>query len=166
MKQLIYKILEKEKFKYVNKVFLCIGTTECIGDSIGPRVGEILNQNIGNKNNIIIGNLNENLNYSNINKKINTIYKKIDNPYIIVIDSALSNKEYIGNVIINRDEMVIGNSLKYGKIIKGNLFINGIVGEHKNNKSENYKTLNTINKVVIEKIVNEISNQIINAIKV
>lgn len=166
MKQLIYKILEKEKFKYVNKVFLCIGTTECIGDSIGPRVGAILNQNIENKNNIIIGNLKENLNYSNINEKLNTVYKKIDNPYIIVIDSALSNKEYIGNVIINRDAMVIGNSLKHGKIIKGNLFINGIVGEHKNNKLENYKTLNTINKVVIEKIVNEISNQIINAIKV
>lgn len=166
MKQLIYKILEKEKYKHVNKIFLCIGTTECIGDSIGPRVGEILNQNIGSKNNIIIGNLKKNLNYSNINKKINTIYKKIDNPYIIAIDSALSNREYIGNVIINRNKMIIGNSLKQGKRINGNLFINGIVGEYKNNKLENYKTLNTINKVVVEKIVNEISNQIINAIKV
>ena len=38
----ISKVLEKEINNNYQKVFLCVGTNKCIGDSLGPRVGEIL----------------------------------------------------------------------------------------------------------------------------
>ena len=40
------RILRKELYNKNNKVFLCIGTNKCIGDSLGPRIGEILNEKL------------------------------------------------------------------------------------------------------------------------
>ena len=34
---------------YLNKVILCIGTVECVGDSLGPLVGENLYNKINKK---------------------------------------------------------------------------------------------------------------------
>ena len=73
-------ILRKELYNKNNKVFLCIGTNKCIGDSLGPKIGEILNEKLYNNNIYVIGNLRENINYSNIFNTLNKIYNNIDKP--------------------------------------------------------------------------------------
>lgn len=160
------RILRKELYNKNNKVFLCIGTNKCIGDSLGPRIGEILNEKIYKNNIYVIGNLRENINYSNIFDTLNKIYNNIDNPYLILIDSALSNKEYVGNILINKKGMIIGESLKKEERRIGNIAIKGIVGENKENNIKNFNILNNVEEEVIEKLSNIISSQIISALKV
>lgn len=160
------RILRKELYNKNNKVFLCIGTNKCIGDSLGPRIGEVLNEKLYKNNIYVIGNLRENINYSNISDTLNKIYNNIDNPYLILIDSALSNKEYVGNIVINKKGMIIGESLKKEKRKIGNIAIKGIVGENKENNIKNFNILNNVEEEVIEKLSNIISSQIISALKV
>lgn len=160
------RILRKELYNKNNKVFLCIGTNKCIGDSLGPRIGEILNEKLYKNNIYVIGNLRENINYSNIFNTLNKIYNNIDNPYLILIDSALSNKEYVGNIVINKKGMIIGESLKKEKRKIGDIAIKGIVGENKENNIKNFNILNNVEEEVIEKLSNIISSQIISALKV
>lgn len=160
------RILRKELYNKNNKVFLCIGTNKCIGDSLGPRIGEILNEKLYKNNIYVIGNLRENINYSNIFNTLNKIYNNIDNPYLILIDSALSNKEYVGNIVINKNGMIIGESLKKEKRKIGDIAIKGIVGENKENNIKNFNILNNVEEEVIEKLSNIISSQIISALKV
>lgn len=160
------RILRKELYNKNNKVFLCIGTNKCIGDSLGPRIGEVLNEKLYKNNIYVIGNLRENINYSNISDTLNKIYNNIDNPYLILIDSALSNKEYVGNIVINKKGMIIGESLKKEKRKIGDIAIKGIVGENKENNIKNFNILNNVEEEVIEKLSNIISSQIISALKV
>ncbi len=157
-------LLKQELYRKEGKVFLCIGTTKCIGDSLGPMVGEKLSSILEKKDIFIFGNLKQNVNYKNINIVLNTIYSKIKNPYIIVIDSALSHKNFIGNIIINKNNMVIGSALNKNYTIIGNLSIKGIVGENNKNNIKNYNILNNISKDVIEKLSNNISTQILRAL--
>ena len=75
----------------LNKIILCIGTSDCIGDSLGPMVGEHLYNNINKSNIYIYGNLKNNITYKNINIILNKLNTQIKRHYIILVDSALSN---------------------------------------------------------------------------
>lgn len=160
----IAKILQEEiKYSYP-KVFLCIGSSKCIGDSLGPRVGEILSKKIQTDNICIFGNIEQNVSHRNINIVLEEIYNKINNPYLIIIDSALSDKRYIGNVIINKKSMKIGSALNKQDYQLGNISIKGIVGENKQNSINNFNTLNNISEKLIQTLSYHISNQIIKAL--
>lgn len=162
----IFKILKEEIHNSYNKVFLCIGTSRCIGDSLGPRVGEILSKKIESDNICVFGNIEQNVNYSNINIILEKIYKEINNPYLIIIDSALSNKKYIGKIIVNKKNMIIGSALDKQDYKLGSISIKGIVGENKNNRICNFNTLNDISEDLIQKLSENISNQIIKVLQV
>ena len=166
MQNNISKVLEKEINNNYNyqKVFLCVGTNKCIGDSLGPRVGEILLRKIKQNNIYIFGNIEQNVTYNNINIILEKIYNKIINPYLIIIDSALSDREYIGNIIINKKNMTIGSGLNKNDYQLGNLSIKGIVGENQNSSINNFNTLSHVSKKLIEKLSKHISNQIIESL--
>ena len=72
--------------KNLNKIILCIGTSKCIGDSMGPMVGEYLYNNINKKGIYVYGNLKNNITYQNIDSILNKINKHLNNSYIVVID--------------------------------------------------------------------------------
>ena len=164
MKENLLKTLKKEICNDNFNIFLCIGTTKCIGDSLGPKVGEILYKNIKKDNICVLGNIQQNIDYNNINIVLKELYNKVKNPYLIVIDSALGDKKYIGNIIANKKQMVIGNGLNKKGYKLGNISIKGIIGEDRKDEIKNFKTLNNISNNIIEKLSYEISNQIINVI--
>lgn len=157
----ITRMLKRNIHSNYKKVFLCIGTNKCIGDSLGPKVGQILYNKLKFEDVIVLGNIKENITYGNIGENLNNIYKQIRNPYVIVIDSALANKEYIGNVFINNSSMIIGNSLGKEDYKIGDISIKGIVGENKENNIKNFEILNNVSKKLIEELSNKISSQII-----
>lgn len=149
-----------------NKVFLCIGTTKCVGDSLGPRVGEILSKKIKKSNVYVIGNIKNNISYKKIYNALYKIYNNIEKPYLILIDSALSNKEYVGNIVVNKNSMIIGNALNKTDYKFGKIFIKGIVGENKKDSIKNFNILNNVSINLIEKLSKDISNQIIKSLYV
>lgn len=70
-------------------VFLCVGNSKIWYDAFGPYVGTLLQKmGIGN---YVYGNIRSNILLSNIDEFIDMIYKFHSNPYIIVVDSAISD---------------------------------------------------------------------------
>ena len=145
----------------MDKIILCIGTSKCIGDSLGPIVGEYLYNNIKKSNVYVLGNLKNNITYQNIDVILNRINNTIKNPYMILIDSALSNKNYIGKIVVNKNKMIVGSALNKSEYKYGNLSIKGIVGENKYSYEENYNELNNVSVDLVKNISKNIINEII-----
>ena len=147
------RFLEKNIYRPI--IFLCIGTDKIIGDSFGPIVGHFLT----NEENIIIyGNLINTVNATNLYEVSKKIMKKYINPYIVVIDSAISEKELINKIVIGNGGINPGSALDKDLIKVGDMYINAIVGEMSENNFEELK------KVKLYDVFN-LSNTVVEAIK-
>ena len=133
---------------------------------MGPMVGEYLYNNINKKGIYVYGNLKNNITYQNIDIILNKINKHLNNSYIIVIDSALSSKENIGKIIINKNKMIIGSALNKLNYEIGDLSIKGVVGENKNSSVKNFNELNNVSINLIKNLSRQISNKIIQTLNV
>ncbi len=150
-KNSLFHYMYNVKNEYSDYVFMCIGTSNVIGDSFGPFVGEILMHLITDKNHIhVFGNIKSNVSYSNVDYIIKQIYSKYDNPCIIAIDSALSESSNIGSILVNNCSLKLGESIGRKDYTVGNISIKGVVGKKYNLPYHNFLTLNQIpQKLVI-----------------
>ncbi len=130
-------------------VFLCIGTEKVIGDSFGPIVGQMLK----NKTKNVYGNLSETVNATNLSEKISQIYLKFNNPYIIVLDSALGNKEMINKVVIGSGSVKPGSALEKNIDKVGDMYINAIVGKNCSSNFTELKKVKTRDMINLSKNV-------------
>ncbi len=162
LNKILYKLNKKE---YSKLVFVCIGSSKMVGDSVGPIIGEILNKNLKNSNIKVLGNLKNNINSKNIYQTLKKIEKIYSKPYIISIDSALSNSIKPGNVFILKKGLVPGRALKKKSIEIGNVSIRAIVGKDENNLVKNYYNLKNVDYKLIIKFSKNISNTILKSIK-
>lgn len=108
-------------------VLLCIGTDKCIGDSLGPLVGEFLERE---KLSIpIYGTLENPVHALNVKKVIHEIKAKYPNSITIVIDASLGNEEDIGFIHVLTKTIKPGMGV--GKTLPsyGNVSILGVVDE-------------------------------------
>lgn len=162
----IYKILKKEINKNSDKqlVIWCIGTKKVIGDSLGPYVGEKLIRNNKNNNIVIKGSLSNQINYLNIEQEIKKLNKKYSYIYSVVVDSCLYTKNSIGELIISKNNVILGSALKKSNYIIGDISIKGIVGEDYKSPLENIKSLEKVPKDIIKEMSFKISNQILKSI--
>ena len=87
----IINMLEKAKQnkQKSNIVFLCVGNSKIWYDCFGPFVGSLI-QKLGLEY-FVYGNIRSNILLSNIQEYINMIYRFHTNPYIIVLDSSISD---------------------------------------------------------------------------
>ena len=101
-----------------NIVFLCIGTTKFLWDSLGPTVGTYLKQNIDGLS--VIGDTKK-----NFCQKRHLLYNyyKLKNKYIIAIDTALTNKSLNQKLFISNTPISMGLALGKNKATLGNLSI-------------------------------------------
>lgn len=135
--------------------FLCIGTSNVIGDSLGPIIGTKL-EKFKNRNNIknirIIGNLENNYNFLN--------YKNYNDDIVIAIDSAVSNTYRIGDIIIDKKRIDIRRALNNSKEIKSNISIKGVVGKNYKNSYKNFYNLKNTDISIVKEIAEIISNNL------
>lgn len=99
----------KEIYDKPAPIFLCVGSSRCVADSLGPLVGEYLIK----KHNVpvfVYGNLEKNIDRRNLLEYIELIKEKHSGSPVIVVDSCLGASEEIGSV----------------KFHKGGLFVAGI----------------------------------------
>lgn len=154
------------KENYSKIILLCIGTNKIIGDMIGPVVGEYLKNTIYDKDNIVIlGNMENTLNFKNAYQEIKQIQEKYDNPFIITIDTALSKNLGTQKICVNTGEIEIGKAVSKGIKYYSHINIKGIVGKYNDTLEENIKTLENVKLQYIFYLSNIISQGIIDVIK-
>ena len=123
-------------------IFLCIGTDRVIGDSFGPLVGYKLEKLYKNESNIkVIGTLQNIICMQNALGTIDKIYNTYEEPFIIVIDAALSNTNSIGIIVVSKNKMNIGASFRKKNIYVGDISIKGIVSKDLASPKCNFKLL-------------------------
>ena len=93
-----------------NILFLCIGDSNIVGDSLGPLIGSFLEENKYKYKNIkVAGTIENPIRYKDIDK-----IKRERNQQIIVIDSALGNEKKDGKLMINDSYLNAGTSINLG----------------------------------------------------
>ena len=148
-------------------VFLCIGTDRITGDCFGPLVGYKLKHLFKNEKNIkVIGSLDDTICTQNILNVISDINNKYDEPFLIAIDAALSNKRNIGEIIVTKESMNVGSSLNKEKIYVGDLSIKGIVAKDFKRPQYNFKLLQNTPFSLIMDMADCVSQGIYNVINV
>ena len=155
----------KNNNSYSEIAFLCVGTDRITGDCFGPLVGTKLT-NLLEKDNFsninVYGNLQNNINYTNIDK----VVKKInDNTCIVVIDSALSKKENIGKIIVSNKKTILGKGLNKNKIEIGDISVKCVVAKDYKIPNYNFKVLQNISLNAVMSLANIVSEGIYEIIK-
>lgn len=147
-------------------IFLCIGTDRITGDAFGPLVGyKLKNLFYGEKNIEVIGDLENIVSLSNITKIISYINNKYETPFVIAIDSAVSNKIEIGRIAVSKYKMNIGYSLNK-KILVGDISIKGIVAKDLKERACNFRLLQNVPLNRIMNMADSVVQGICNVINV
>lgn len=152
--------------EYDEIIFLCVGTDRITGDCFGPLVGTKLNcllekHNYSNIN--IYGNLEKNISYTNVEN----ILKDINNKGIlIVVDSALSKKDNIGQIFIKNGKTTLGRGLGKSKIEIGDISIKAVIAKDSKIPTYNFKLLQNISLNSVMNMADVVANGIYEVIKI
>ena len=113
-----YVSILKRKIQTIeNIVYVCIGSSRYLWDSVGPLVGNLLKEKLNNK--LILGDMNKNI----CDKKDLLLhYPKLKNKYIVAIDTAINN-ELKNDIYINNDCISMGTAFNNNKGNIGNVSI-------------------------------------------
>ena len=134
-----------ESLEISKLIFLCLGTDKIIGDSFGPLVGYKLKKFFdGNENIEVIGDLENIVSLSNVERIIENINSTYEIPFIIAIDSALSNRIKIGNIIVSNSKMNVAGIFENKRIYVGDVSIKGVVSKDLRNVENNLRLLQNI----------------------
>lgn len=162
-----YRILNQKNSQFSSLVFLCIGTDRITGDCFGPIVGDRLQKNMKNTklNTSIYGSLEKPIIESNLKNKIDEIYIKYDNPFIVAIDAALSKEENIGKIFVMNDSLKSGKGLEKNIAQVGNISIKAVIGRKEKNKKKNMEILQNTSLNMVMNLAEIVSDGIIEVLK-
>lgn len=122
--QLLYLLTKLANNKDI--VIVCIGTDRSTGDALGPLIGTKLKQYTLTSFNVY-GTLEEPVHAVNLQDKMDEIYSKYDNPFIIGIDACLGRSNSVGMISINDGPVKPGAAVNKKLPPVGNIHITGIV---------------------------------------
>lgn len=142
-------------------IFLCIGTNKVSGDSFGPIVGTNLQKMLkDNKKIKVLGNMNNPINALNVKENIEYINKMYIDKYIIVIDSAVSDKNLIGEVFITRNKTILGKGINNKISEIGDISIKCSVCKDEYSSINNFISLQNVPKRFIKNLADMVSTGI------
>ncbi len=158
--------LPKES-NYSNYIFLCVGSDKIMGDSYGPLVGQKLEEFFQSMytNVKVIGTLETPVSALNFNETVSKIYSSYKNPCVIVIDSALSKENRIGNIIVQNSKIQCGKGTNKQMKLIGDISIRAIVATNYNTPRYNYKSLQNVSLKQVLKLADITANGIYQVMK-
>ena len=118
----------KGKTESSQTVYMCIGTEKVFSDSLGPRVGTLLNERL-NMPAFVYGLCEQNITAENLLYSYNFIKALHPHSKIVVIDAAVGSTEQIGKVQICDGGIAPGAATNKNLPSVGDLGIVGIVAE-------------------------------------
>ena len=153
-KNLSINLKRKIDKQHKNIAFVCIGTNNVIGDSIGPRVGSYLKSTTNLE---VFGDLK-----NNICKKedIETIHHKLKNKYVIAIDSAISNNINIGEICITEKKLQVGYGMNFNKGAIGDISVKVVVAKDTNDVYKNFLNLKNADLKMVQNLAFTVGNGI------
>ena len=119
--ELFGKLIGKE-----NPIFLCVGSSRCVGDCLGPIVGELLTKKY-NINAMVYGNLDNNITVNNIDNYVSFIKKEHPSSPIIIVDSSVGNEDEVGLVKFSQGGIIPAGYIQERKQILGDFGITSVV---------------------------------------
>lgn len=140
-----------------SKVYVCIGTEKVFADSLGPRVGTLLNENMSNAL-TVYGMRGRNITAENLVPCMNFVKKMHPNNTIVVIDAAVGDKEQIGEVQVSDGGIVPGAATNKNLPKVGDVSIVGIVAER---GMADFYTSNSEKDLLVSKVANFITQAIL-----
>lgn len=153
--------LAQELKKYAdNPVFMCIGTEKVFSDSLGPRVGSLLNENM-KKPCFVYGLRNRNITAENLQMCHKFIKKIHDGRKIVVIDAAVGSHDQIGKIQISDGGIIPGAATNKNLPMIGDVSIVGIVAEK---GMRDFYTLNASKERLVNLVAKFIAKSILLAV--
>lgn len=107
-------------------LFCCIGTDRSTGDALGPLTGSLLSA-MPMFPFEVIGTLEKPLHALNLKERLDDIYNRHNEPYIVAIDACLGQIDNIGKIIIQDGPLLPGKAVKKELPPVGDLAIKGVV---------------------------------------
>lgn len=138
-------------------VIVCVGTTSVVGDSLGPRVGDLLVYRY-DVDAFVYGKSSLPVNGVNYDKYISHIRKHHTDSVIIAIDACLGAKDEIGSIKYTFGGLRAGAALNKNLDKIGHLTILGIVAERCAN---NLESLMKAERTLVEEMSEAIAKKVI-----
>ncbi|MBO8127853.1 MAG: spore protease YyaC [Peptococcaceae bacterium] len=107
-------------------VLLCIGTDRSTGDCLGPLVGSQMEE-CGQDLFTVYGTLNDPVHATNLEKKLDEIYRNHPDSIIIALDASLGYTENVGSITIGEGALKPGAGVRKKLPAVGDMHITGIV---------------------------------------
>ncbi len=134
-------------------IFVCIGTNRILSDSFGPRVGEKLEYNFREYSNIkVYGTMRLPVHLKNA-PILSDYLNKFNNKQIILIDSAIGEKELIGESFVNLGGIKIGNAYGSGFYFPASLNIKTVIGTKNYLPNWNVKQIDDLAEKVVKSVI-------------
>jgi len=137
-------------------VILCIGTPRVSGDSLGPKVGDLLKKFYntpayvyGTSDSPVTG-----VNYQKYTEHIKTFHPSC---LLIAVDACMGSKEDVGKIKYSLSGLHAGTALKKELGTVGDIAFLGIVAEGGN---DNFQTLSHTDKRFVEDLAVKIAEKI------
>ena len=139
---------------------LCIGTDRATGDSFGPLVGDKLNCLFKDNECVrVIGTLNDTVNSNNISDIMQMIDDTYENPFIIAIDSAISNYRTPGDIIVSNESVSLAAGMNRSVEEIGDMSIKGVVAQRSNNPRYNLNLLQNTRLSLVMNMADIVANR-------
>lgn len=151
----------KRKTKDNAPIFMCIGTEKVFSDSLGPRVGSLLNENMVFPH-FVYGLREQNITAENLMYSYNFIKALHPNSPIVVIDAAVGSTEQIGKIQLSDGGILPGAATNKNLPAVGDVGIIGIVAEK---GMSDFYTLNSEKDRLVGKVAQFIAEAILIATK-
>ena len=118
----------RNKTQNTRPIYMCIGTEKVFSDSLGPRVGTLLNEYMTEPA-FVYGMCEQNITAENLLYSYNFIKSLHPNSPIVVVDAAVGTDDQIGKIQLCDDGIVPGAATNKNLPIVGDVGIVGIVAE-------------------------------------
>lgn len=151
----------KEQTKNCSVVYMCIGTEKVFSDSLGPRVGTLLNENLIYPA-FVYGLCSQNITAENLLYSYNFIKALHPDSKIVVIDAAVGAQDQIGKIQICDGGILPGAATNKNLPSVGDVGIVGIVAEK---GMGDFYTLNSSKDRLVGQIAEYIAEAILVATK-
>ena len=142
-------------------VYMCIGTEKVFSDSLGPRVGSILNEKMTVPA-FVYGLCEQNITAENLLYSYSFIKALHPESKIVVIDAAVGSPEQIGRIQISDGGIMPGAATNKNLPSVGDVGIVGIVADKSMN---DFYTLNSAKDKLVGEIALFIADAIVEATK-
>ena len=151
----------KSKTKNSQTVYMCIGTEKVFSDSLGPRVGSLLNENMLFPA-FVYGLCEQNITAENLLYSYNFIKALHPDSTIVVIDAAVGTTDQIGKIQLCDGGILPGAATNKNLPSVGDVGIIGIVAEK---GMSDFYTLNSSKDRLVGQIAQFIADVILVATK-